>query len=88
LLRDGSAIQRTVADRHGRQRHRLGWTEEAFEKEFDILREEVERLVRSAAREQEGADADRAMEFLTGFLEQSRRGSQRAFRMAMRSVGA
>jgi signal transduction histidine kinase len=82
LLRDGSAIQRTIADRHGLQRHRLGWKEEALETEFEILKDEVERAVRRAARDLLEADAERSLEFLEGFLDQARRGSQRAFRMA------
>jgi len=87
LLRDGSAIQRTIADRHGLQRQRIGWTGEALEAEFDILHEEVERAVRNAASNRQEADAERALEFLTGFLEQVRRGSMRSFRMASQSAG-
>ena len=41
IERDGTAIQRTVAERHGRQRHRLRWSEEEVRREFEILREEV-----------------------------------------------
>jgi hypothetical protein len=88
LLRDGSAIQRTIADRHGLQRHRLGWPEEALEMEFDILEDEVEQAVRRAASDLPEADADRSLEFLGGFLDQARRGSQRAFRMAAQSKDA
>ena len=40
-LRDGTAIQRTVAERHGQQRRRLGWSEAEIQREFQILREEV-----------------------------------------------
>lgn len=88
LLRDGSAIQRIISDRHGVQRHRMGWTDEAVEAEFDILREEVEAVVSRAARAEEGADAARAMDLLSGFLQQARRGSSRAFRIARRRAGS
>jgi PAS domain S-box-containing protein len=40
-LRDGTAIQRTLAERHGQQRRRLGWSETEIGREFQILREEV-----------------------------------------------
>ncbi|MFL5463626.1 MAG: hypothetical protein ACJ8AC_06290 [Gemmatimonadaceae bacterium] len=46
LLNDGSAIQRLIADLHGRQRRRNAWSEEALEREYQILNEEIESLVR------------------------------------------
>jgi hypothetical protein len=48
LLRDGTAIQRFVADLHGAQRHRLGFTAAAVRREFEIL-----RIVISATLSQE-----------------------------------
>ena len=41
-VRDGSAIQRVVSQRHGAQRARLGWTERELRREFVILEEELE----------------------------------------------
>jgi len=58
LLSDGIKIQRLVAELHGRQRYRLGWTEHALEREYQILREEVDSLVRRHA-----PDPDRAGDF-------------------------
>jgi hypothetical protein len=86
LLRDGSAIQRTLADRHGLQRQRIGWTEAGLEEEFDLLWEEVERAARAAAAEHPDANAERALELLYGFVTQVRRGSLRSFRMAARAA--
>jgi hypothetical protein len=45
LLADGTAIQRVIAERHGAQRHRLGWTEEELRHEYAALVAEVERVV-------------------------------------------
>ena len=48
LLADAMEIQRLLAERHGSQRARLGWTEASLRREFMIVREEVERVVREA----------------------------------------
>jgi len=45
LIADGTAIQRVIAERHGAQRHRLGWTEEELRREYAALVAEVERVV-------------------------------------------
>ena len=45
MLADGTEIQRLVAERHGAQRARLGWTSDALSREFEILREELERII-------------------------------------------
>jgi PAS domain S-box-containing protein len=44
-VRDGSAIQRIVAQRHGAQRARLGWPEREVRREFVILEEELNAAV-------------------------------------------
>ena len=53
-LRDSTAIQRTVSERHGSQRRRLGWGEEEIRREFQVLQEEVaaaiQRRVHGRAR--------------------------------------
>jgi hypothetical protein len=45
LLSDGSAIQRTIAENHGRRRRLQGWTEEALHRDHAILREEMVRVL-------------------------------------------
>ena len=49
-LRDGTAIQRAIAERHGAQRARLGWSEAELRREFVILREEVDAAIRRRLR--------------------------------------
>ncbi len=50
LMRHGSEIQRVIADRHGRLRRQLGFSEAELRREFVLLREEVtESMHRLAA---------------------------------------
>jgi hypothetical protein len=44
-LRDGTEIQRVLAERHGAQRAALGWSEADHSRELAILREEIERVL-------------------------------------------
>ena len=45
IIGDGTEIRRLVAERHGAQRARLGWTPEALRAEHVLLREEIERAI-------------------------------------------
>ena len=52
LMRDGAEIQRHISERHGLQRYRLGWGEDALRREHQILREVIdERLAASLPSE-------------------------------------
>jgi len=82
LIADGAEIQSHVADRHGAQRARLGWTPETLRREWAILREEIERLVhRAASAVSERATAE-ALIVLERFLEQGEECSIRALMRA------
>ncbi len=50
-ITDATRIQAAIAECHGRQRSQLGWTVERLQREWAILREELERLVRLHSRE-------------------------------------
>jgi hypothetical protein len=50
LLRDGSVIQRTIAEQHGIRRCAQGWSEAGVRRDHQIFREEIERAVRSRPR--------------------------------------
>ena len=79
LLRDGSAIQRTIAEQHGRRRHAQGWSLAAVERDDAILRD----CVRDAAckRDPTFAASD-ALGVLVGMLERFGEISARAWRQA------
>jgi hypothetical protein len=80
LLRDGSEIQRVISDLHGAQRARLGWTEEALHREFEILREEIERAVRQDTSSR--TDTEDATGLLGRFLGHAEQISLRSLRRA------
>jgi hypothetical protein len=48
LLADGGHLQRLVAELHGAQRHRLGWSEADIERETTLLVAEVERAINAS----------------------------------------
>jgi hypothetical protein len=85
LMQDGSAIQRTIADRHGIQRHRLGWTEEGVREDYRILMEEVEACARASAADVPGAEPELALSLLRSLMQQAVNISIRAFRIARRA---
>jgi PAS domain S-box-containing protein len=82
LMRDGTEIQRLIAERHGAQRARLGWTEEEMRREFQLLREIVAPLVREEAARGTRARVDDALGVLDRLLEQAELVSVRGFRGA------
>ena len=70
LLQDGTQIQRLISALHGAQRARLAWREGALEREFRILREEVDAAVRRNAPAE--AQIDRGLDLVHRALEQAR----------------
>lgn len=79
ILLDSTDIQRFVADRHGLQRARLGWTTEALAREHEILRGEIERAVRRSFSDPKCArQVDESLGVIRRYLEQSSETSRRA----------
>jgi hypothetical protein len=79
LLADSADIQRFIADRHGLQRARLGWTQEALTREAAILREEIERSMRHCftdVRRHEQLEV--ALGVVGRYLEEAEKASRRA----------
>jgi PAS domain S-box-containing protein len=79
-LRDGSAIQRTVAERHGGQRRRLGWGEDEVAREFQVLREEVLAAVRRRVHPPRPDELEGALDALASFIGTAERISLASFR--------
>jgi hypothetical protein len=88
---DGSVIQRLVAERHGMQRARLGWTEPELMREFAILEEEMAEAVKrraplvqvSPTREGSEGEAERAVEYVSNAVRVARGVSLETFRRSL-----
>jgi signal transduction histidine kinase len=86
LLADSADVQRFVADRHGSQRARLGWTPEALGREADILREEVEASIhRSFSTPASIPQVAEAVAVTRRYLDQAAQASRRSLDRTLRS---
>jgi hypothetical protein len=70
-LADAVEIQRLISERHGAQRQRLGWTEAALRREFMIVREELERVVRNASEFGDPLPVEDGTAVIGRFLDQA-----------------
>ncbi|MDB4882894.1 MAG: sensor protein [Gemmatimonadetes bacterium] len=82
LIADGSDILRMLAERHGAQRQRLGWTSAALQREWQLLSDEVHRVVRDCARTVAEPALAEARMLIDRFVEQASEGSLRSFARA------
>jgi signal transduction histidine kinase len=81
LLRDGSTIQRAVAELHGAMRQRRGWTDAQLVHEYAILGEEIAAVVRRRVPEGAG-DLALALGVLGRLVERARATGLAALRRA------
>jgi len=81
LLQDGSAIRTEIAERHGAQRRRLGWSAQQVAREYDLLLDELDRAVRGRAVAGD-PQLDSAIELIERLVAQSRAASLRGHREA------
>jgi hypothetical protein len=79
MMRDGSEIQRMIAELHGEQRFRVGWTADEVRRETVILWEEIETLIRREALTRTDANVAGALEVLHRLLQQAEQSSLRGF---------
>ena len=70
-LADTVEIQRLISELHGAQRQRLGWSETVLRREFMILREELDRMVRNASEFGEPLPVDDGIAVIGRFLDQA-----------------
>ena len=78
---DSASIMRVIAELHGRQRRRVGWTEEQLARGYDLLLDELTtRLGRYEAAP--SADATLALAMIRATVHQARTTAVAAFREA------
>ena len=80
-VHDGAAIQRTVAERHGSQRRRLGWAEAEVVREFDILQEEVRAAILRRLHDRHPEQLEGALDAVRTFIQAARDASLGSFRL-------
>ena len=83
---DSSVIQRVIAELHGRQRHRLGWSEAQLTREQFLLKEELEKFAHRHIPDDVG-DRNTAIEILERLASRSASVSLRGFRHAAQAAG-
>jgi signal transduction histidine kinase len=81
LLTDATAIQRTIAERHGLRRRRQRWSEPSIHRDFAVLREEVERAVRARILAS-SSDTEQALSVVHRLIDNAETISIRAWRRA------
>jgi PAS domain S-box-containing protein len=86
LLRDGSAIQRVVAETHGARRHAMGWSIEALRRELDILQDVIVNGVRVHTHDG-GAHPEDATGVLTHLIDLAAMISRRSWHRAAHGPG-
>jgi hypothetical protein len=82
-LADTVEIQRLISERHGVQRQRLGWSESALRREFMIIREELERMVRNASGFGDPLPVEDGLAVIARFLDQAEYTAVRALNSAV-----
>lgn len=87
IVTDSADLQRLLGDRHGVQRARLGWTSEALQREYAIVREEMEQAVAERAGPVEREHVARALPILHSMLAQAETASLNALRRASAGRG-
>ncbi len=75
LLREGSDVQRLLADKLGAARGRQGWPAEAVQRELEILREELVRTVRASMKGSSDLDPEGVIRVLDRLVQASQRTS-------------
>jgi signal transduction histidine kinase len=86
LMRDSTEIQRVISDRHGVQRHRLGWGPEALACEFGVLRKVLGAVVAENLDTHSAAEIESAQAVIAGFVQHAEQISLRSLQHASRTV--
>jgi hypothetical protein len=80
LLRDGAEIQRLLAELHGAQRYRLGWTEAEVARDVDALSAQIVETIGRLDAEKTAAEF--VADVVTKIMDQWKQTSVRGYRFA------
>jgi hypothetical protein len=80
LLRDGAEIQRLLAELHGAQRYRLGWTEGEIARDVDLLSEQMVDTIGTIDADPQAAEF--TVDIVRKIMEQWKQTSIRGYRFA------
>ena len=83
LVRDGIEIRRVVAERHGAQRARFGWTEVSLDHELDLLQSETEAAARRGLRHLAPGEIEDVTGLVRVFLREAHAAAVDGFRRAV-----
>lgn len=82
-LRGKADVQRVIAERHGADRARRAWTTADLKHEFEVLREEIARIVTSDAAPRGNVDIEGALDLFDQLLDWAKRASLRSHHAAI-----
>jgi PAS domain S-box-containing protein len=71
LLRDAEAVQGYIARRHGQQRRRLGWGRGELEREYQIMAEVLDEVLRREVPKRTAADLRNALAVVNRLLRRA-----------------
>jgi PAS domain S-box-containing protein len=83
-LHVSGAIQRTVSERHGIQRRRLGWSEAEIRREFEILQEEVSAAIKRRLHDEREEELEGAVDTVTILITAAEQASLESYQSAVR----
>ena len=83
LVRDGIDIRELVAERHGAQRARYGWTEDALDHELDLLQSETEAAARRGLRHLSPSELEDVTALVRVFLREAHVSALAGYRRAI-----
>jgi signal transduction histidine kinase len=87
LVRDGVDIRQLVAERHGAQRARYGWSEKALDHELDLLRSETEAAARRGLRHLSQSEIEDVTALVRVFLREAHESAMVGYRRELNGDG-
>jgi len=83
---DAVEVRAVISGRHGRQRHRLGWTIDDVDTEYGLLREMLDSFVRREAPQRTNAPLEGALTTMHNLLTIARTNSGAGYEAAQQGV--